>query len=94
MSAGDLAAFVFYAALVASSVGALSDMAGELQRAAGAAERIVGLLGESSTITDPANTEADTGRGPLAIHFQDVDFAYPTRPDLPALRDISCHQPV
>ena len=88
MSAGDLAAFVFYAALVASSVGALSDMAGELQRAAGAAERIVSLLAENSTITDPALPKS-LPKGPLAIHFHDVDFTYPTRPDLPALSDIS-----
>ncbi|MCE2517178.1 MAG: ABC transporter, partial [Alphaproteobacteria bacterium] len=50
MSAGDRSAFVFYSALVASSVGALSDMSGELQRAAGAAERVAGLLQEQQTI--------------------------------------------
>ena len=88
MSPGDLAAFVFYAALVASSVGALSDMAGELQRAAGAAERIAALLEQVSTITDPDQPQG-LPKGPLSVHFDEVDFSYPTRPDLPALSGIT-----
>ncbi|MGC6484457.1 MAG: ABC transporter transmembrane domain-containing protein [Candidatus Puniceispirillales bacterium] len=87
MSAGDLSAFVFYAALVASSVGALSDMAGELQRAAGAAERIAVLLAEVSTITTPKEPKP-LPQGPLGVQFRGVDFSYPTRPDLPALTGI------
>lgn len=88
MTAGDLSSFVFYAALVASSVGALSDMAGELQRAAGAAERIAVLLDEVSTITDPAEAKS-LPQGPLAVGFDQVGFSYPTRPDLPALTGIN-----
>lgn len=88
MSPGDLAAFVFYAALVASAVGALSDMAGELQRAAGAAERIACLLAETSSITDPAEPRV-LPEGALSVSLENISFNYPTRPDLPALTDVS-----
>jgi ATP-binding cassette subfamily B protein len=84
MSAGDLSAFVFYSALVASSVGALSDMAGELQRAAGAAERIAALLDERSPLQEAPNP-VPVPVGPLGITFDKVSFHYDTRPDLPAI---------
>jgi len=84
MSAGDLSAFVFYSALVASSVGALSDMAGELQRAAGAAERIAGLLDERSPLKE-VEAPLPLPQGPLGITFEKVSFHYASRPDLPAL---------
>ena len=88
MSAGDLSAFVFYSALVASSVGALSDMSGELQRAAGAAERITGLLSEQQTITDPVQPKI-LPNGALGIRFSDVSFAYASRSDEAVLKDIN-----
>lgn len=87
MSAGDLSSFVFYAALVASSVGSLSDMAGELQRAAGAAERIALLLRQRQTITSPPSPEP-LPEGALSIRFDQVGFHYDTRPDLPTLTGI------
>ena len=87
MSAGDLSAFVFYSALVASSVGALSDMSGELQRAAGAAERITSLLSEHQTITDPDAPQA-LPQGAIGINFDHVSFAYASRSDQPVLKDI------
>ena len=87
MSAGDLSAFVFYSALVASSVGALSDMSGELQRAAGAAERITTLLSEHQTITDPAEPQ-HLPQGAIGINFNHVSFAYASRSDQPVLKDI------
>ena len=87
MSAGDLSAFVFYSALVASSVGALSDMSGELQRAAGAAERITSLLSEHQTITDP-ETPQTLPQGAIGINFDHVSFAYASRSDQPVLKDI------
>jgi ATP-binding cassette subfamily B protein len=88
MSAGDLSAFVFYATLVASSVGALSDVSGEFQRAAGAAERIAKLLDEEQTITNPAYPVA-IPQGAIGFEFDNVSFAYASRSDLPALRGVS-----
>ena len=75
MSAGDLSAFVFYSALVASSVGALSDVSGELQRAAGAAERVAMLLMEVPKITNP-DTPQEIKQGPLDLQFENVSFPY------------------
>lgn len=89
MSAGTLVQFVIYAILVASSVAALSEIWGELQRAAGATERLVDLLGTVDAVQDPdvAQPLAQPVRG--EITFEAVDFAYPTRQDSPALHDFS-----
>src|SRR5262249_59605966 len=54
ISAGDLSAFVFYAVLVASSGGAISETIGDLQRAAGAAERLAELRAEPPSIAEPS----------------------------------------
>lgn len=85
MSAGDLSAFVFYSILVAGSVGAISEVVADLQRAAGAAERLFDLLATAPEIAKPeapvALPEAATG----AVEFQDVTFNYPSRPETAAL---------
>lgn len=85
LSAGELSAFVFYAAIVASSVGALSEVWGELQRAAGATERLIELLDTQPDIAAPADPLPlpQPSRGDIA--FRDVRFCYPSRPDIPAL---------
>ncbi len=85
LSPGELSAFVFYAIVVASAVGALSELAGDLQRAAGATERLVELLETRSRITAPAAPKPlpVPARGEVA--FDDVTFHYPSRPDRPAL---------
>ncbi|MGE0256331.1 MAG: ATP-binding cassette domain-containing protein, partial [Alphaproteobacteria bacterium] len=92
LTGGDLAAFVFYAVVVASATGALSEIAGELQRAAGAAERLLELLALRPTIAAPAAPAAPAPlpaplRGEVA--FAGVTFAYPARPDRPALDTLS-----
>ncbi|HEY9194184.1 MAG TPA: ABC transporter transmembrane domain-containing protein [Methyloversatilis sp.] len=89
LTAGELSAFVFYAAMVASSVGALSEVWGELQRAAGATERLIELLDTRPGIIAPAVPAAlpVPARGDLA--FRDVSFCYPSRPDSPALDGFS-----
>ncbi|MEO3432904.1 ABC transporter transmembrane domain-containing protein [Inquilinus sp. CAU 1745] len=86
---GELSAFVFYAVLVAGSVGALSEVVGDLQRAAGATERLFGLMETPSDITAPASpTRLPTPpRG--AIGFDGVSFHYPSRPDQSALEDFT-----
>jgi ATP-binding cassette subfamily B protein len=85
ISAGDLSAFVFYAVLVASSGGAISETIGDLQRAAGAAERLAELSAEQPTIAEPSTPK--TLPKPLqgAVRFDAVSFRYPTRPDSLAL---------
>jgi len=86
ITGGELAAFVFYASVVATATGALSEIMGELQRAAGATERMFELLDTRPVITAPAQPAPlpEPARG--AVRFAAVDFAYPAQPDLPALR--------
>lgn len=89
MSAGELVQFVIYAVVVASSVAALSEIWGELQRAAGATERLVELLNVEDSVLDPESPSAlaTPVRGEIA--FQDVQFHYPTRPDQSALDGVN-----
>ncbi|WP_374431757.1 ABC transporter transmembrane domain-containing protein [Tabrizicola sp.] len=91
MSVGALIQFVIYAVMVAGAVGALSEIWGELQRAAGATERLVELLGTEDTVQDPARPVAlpRPVRGEIA--FSDVSFRYPARPETSALNGVSLH---
>ncbi len=88
---GELAAFVFYALIVASSLGFLSEVIGDLQRAAGATERLMELLEAEPAIQDPATPRVlpQPVRGEVAL--ENVTFAYPSRPDVQALRNLSLH---
>ena len=86
-SAGELIAFIFYAVLVAASVGAISEIYGELQRAAGAMERLMELLGARSDLVEPDRSVATKSDGTL--QFDGVYFAYPTRPGVDVLSDVS-----
>ena len=90
ISGGELAAFVFYSLIVGTAFGTLSEVIGELQRAAGAAERIGELLQARNEIHAPASglqqlPDRVSGR----LELQDVHFAYPTRLDKPAVDGIS-----
>ena len=89
ISAGALTAFIFYAVLVAGSVGAISEVYGDLQRAAGAGERLMELLNATSLIAIPARPKplpADV-RGEVVL--RDVAFAYPSRPDTRAIDQLT-----
>ena len=88
LSGGSLSAFVFYAVLVAGSGATLGEVWGEMQRAAGAADRIAEVLAAPVTIAAPARPRRlpSPPRGRVAVH--DVTFRYPAR-DKPALRNIS-----
>ncbi|MBL4926735.1 ABC transporter transmembrane domain-containing protein [Fuscibacter oryzae] len=89
MSAGELVQFVIYAVLVSGSVGALSEIWGELQRAAGATERLVEMLGAEDTVRDPAVPMALPRPVRGEIVFDDVQFRYPARPGVSALDGVS-----
>ena len=85
ITAGDLSAFVFYAVLVASSGGAISETIGDLQRASGAGERLAELRAEQPTIAEPATPKPLPQPVKGAVAFDEVSFRYPTRPDALAL---------
>jgi ATP-binding cassette subfamily B protein len=89
LSAGGLSAFVFYAVVVAGSVAAISEVIGDVQRAAGAAERLVELLETEPGIRAPSDPVSlpEPPRGEVSL--QHVTFYYPSRPDAPALHDFS-----
>lgn len=93
LSGGDLAAFVFYAIMVAGSLAAVTEVYGEVQRAAGAAERIRELLATEADIKSPDDSVnehiiVDDQSSPL-VSFQQVGYHYPSRPDRQAISELT-----
>ncbi|MBV7394659.1 ABC transporter transmembrane domain-containing protein [Mameliella sediminis] len=88
MSAGTLIQFVIYSVMVAGAVGALSEVFGELQRAAGATERLVELLQAEDTVRDPATPVPAPAPMRGEIRFEHVSFSYPARPGVSALSQV------
>lgn len=89
MSGGDLGAFIFYATLMALGIASLSEVYGELQRAAGATERLMELLHAPNEIMLAELIAADVIKLQASITFNEVNFCYPSRPNQAALRDFS-----
>ena len=89
LSAGTLGQFLLYSVFAAGALGALSEVWGELSLAAGAAERIGELLDEEPAITAPAAPTPLPVPAEGRVTFDSVSFAYPQRPDLPTLHDVS-----
>ncbi|SMH53775.1 ABC transporter transmembrane domain-containing protein [Azospirillum agricola] len=89
LTPGELSAFVIYSVVVAGSVGAISEVIGDLQRAAGATERLFGLLAVESEIRPPAAPLALPSPARGALSFESVRFHYPSRPDWAALEKFS-----
>ncbi len=89
MTGGELSAFVFYAVVTAGGVGALSEVWGDLQRAAGATERLVGLLVEEPVIKSPSNPISAPKPIKGHLSFKNVSFGYPARPEPLAMRSTS-----
>ncbi len=100
MSNGALAQFVLYAALVAGAMGALSEVWGDLQRAAGATERLAELMQPAPTrisAEHPGSAPSAASQAPaeqLAVEFRGVRFCYPSRPDTLVLDGFSMKLPV
>lgn len=91
VSGGELAAFVFYASIVAFSVGIISEVFGDLQRAAGATERLIELLDKEPKIFAPKSPTLMPDPPQGRVNFDDVIFYYPSRPDIPAITDFTLH---
>ncbi|HJV80135.1 ABC transporter transmembrane domain-containing protein [Noviherbaspirillum sp.] len=91
MTAGELGQFILYATIVAGAIGALSEVIGDAQRAAGAAERLLELMAVRSPIQSPSQPQAlppRTANG-ASLTLQGIGFRYPSRPQSPALLDLS-----
>ena len=88
ISPGYLVQFIIYSGFVAGAVAALSEVFGELQRAAGAAERIAEILNSEDPIQEPENPEVLNFSTQKAILFEHVDFCYPTRPNQIVLNNL------
>jgi ATP-binding cassette subfamily B protein len=89
MTGGELGAFVFYAIMVGSGVATVSEVWGELQRAAGAAERLIQLLNTRSLIEDPGSQDLPSQPERPELRLEGITFYYPTRPGQAALQDFS-----
>ena len=89
MTGGELAAFVFYAVMVAFGVAGVSEVYGEVQRAAGATERLMELLAEPSIIVSPAEAGPFDPNAEHHLTLNNVSFSYPSRPETNALSEVS-----
>ncbi|MBC6715636.1 ATP-binding cassette domain-containing protein [Aurantimonas sp. DM33-3] len=89
MSGGTLGQFLLYAVFAAGAVGQLSEVWGEIAQAAGAAERLSELLAEEPAIRSPADPVALPRPARGEVVFDRVSFAYPTRPDVSTVHDLS-----
>lgn len=91
MTAGQLVQFLIYSVMVAGAVAALSEIWGELQRAAGATERLIELLEAEDIIKDPVLPVPAPERVVGDIKFNNVTFTYPARPEIHALESLNIH---
>ena len=89
MSAGRLSQFVLYAVFAAGGLGELSQVWGEITAASGAAERLFEIMQAEPAIKAPARPVALPAQGRGAVAFDNVHFAYPTRPETSALHGVS-----
>ena len=89
ISAGDLSAFIFYAFLIASATGSLSEIGGSLQRAAGAADRVASILQTKNELIESDNPLPLPDKTRISVSFNNLSFSYPARQDVPALHNIT-----
>lgn len=91
ITGGELAAFLFYAIMVATAMASISEVMGDLLRAAGATERLIELLNVTNLITTPASSQRLPDRAQADISIEQISFSYPTRPDHQAIDQLSLH---
>lgn len=89
ISAGELSAFIFYAVIVASAMGTISEVIGDVQRAAGATERLVELLATPSSLPQAQHPQPLPAPASGALTMRDLVFAYPSRPDAPVFEQFN-----
>ncbi len=89
LTGGELASFVIYAVFVAGAVGTMSEVWGDVMRAAGATERLLELLHAESAIHEITGAQTPVHPAQAAIRFEHVTFCYPARPQTRALGDVS-----
>ena len=89
MTGGELGAFIFYASLMALAMASITEVYGELQRAAGATERLIELLNAKSEIFSPVKAKEHTNNIEAQLNFVNVKFSYPSRPSHLALNQLS-----
>jgi ATP-binding cassette subfamily B protein len=88
MSSGELAQFILYAVVTAGAIGAVAEVWGDLQRAAGATERLLALLAQRSPVEPPAQPLPLPPEGE-GLRLDNVTFAYPSRPEQPSLQGLN-----
>lgn len=91
ITGGELAAFLFYAIMVATAMASISEVMGDLQRAAGATERLIELLNVTNLITTPASSKTLPNSAQADISIEEISFSYPTRPDHLAIDQLTLH---
>ncbi len=89
MSAGELSSFVFYSLVVAGAFGAISEVIGDIQRAAGSAEGLLEILNAKSVVNNPEQPVMFPDKAKAAVEFDNVVFHYPTRQDIAAIAEVS-----
>jgi ATP-binding cassette subfamily B protein len=89
ISPGQLTAFMFYAVMAASGLGTISEVIGEIQKAAGASERLLEILNTKPLISSPENPHVMTAPAKGQLNFQQVSFAYPSAPDRIVIKDFN-----
>ena len=89
MTLGALVQFLIYSVMIAGAVAALSEIWGELQRAAGATDRLIELLNAEDIIKDPVHPVAAPMRAEGRLKFENVTFRYPARPEIAALEGLN-----
>ncbi len=89
MSSGELAAFFFYTLMMGSAVATWSEVISELQRAAGATDRLIELMEVPSDITAPSGEVEDASTKAASMELKNINFHYPSRPDQKALQHLS-----
>ncbi len=91
MTPGALVQFLIYSVMLSGAVAALAEIWGELQRAAGATERLIELIEAEDVIKDPENPVPAPERATGDVKFVDVTFTYPARPEVTALDSLNLH---